>query len=138
MGTLLLLAIVISLLAYFAYKYYNNPDTRKEFLKRLKLLMKNMDKTLRNVEKRKLKEENTASSSTTSYVIEEDGTILRLDNDTKSELVVQNDITNISTFSTVSEKLLENSNRPRITSIQTQEEAAQEEFILRKRMLAGE
>ena len=38
-------AIVISLLAYFAYKYYNNPDPRKEFLKRQKLLMKNMDKT---------------------------------------------------------------------------------------------
>ena len=72
------------------------------------------------------------------YVIEEDGTILRQDNDTKSELVAQNDIKNISTFSTVSEKLLENSSRPRITSIQTQEEAAQEEFILRKRMLAGE
>ena len=138
MGTLLQLAIVISLLAYFAYKYYNNPDPRKEFLKRQKLLMKNMDKTLRNVEKHKLEEENTASSSTTSYVIEEDGTILRQDNDTKSELVAQNDIKNISTFSTVSEKLLENSSRPRITSIQTQEEAAQEEFILRKRMLAGE
>ena len=136
MWTLLLLAIVISLLTYLAYKYCNNPDPRKEFLKRQKLLMKNMDKTLRNVEKHKLEEENTASSSTTSYVIEEDGTILRQDNDIKSELVVQNDITNNSTFSTVSEKLLENSNRPCITSIQTQEEAAQEEFFLRK--LAGE
>lgn len=94
----MILAIVISLLVYLAYKYCNNPDPRKEFLKRQKLLMKNMDKTLRNVEKHNLEEENTASSSTTSYVIEEDGTILRQDNDTKSELVAQNDIKTLAPF----------------------------------------
>ncbi len=138
MGILLLLAIVISSLVYLAYKYCNNTDPRKEFLKRQKLLMKNMDKSHRNVESHKLEEKNTTSSSTALYIIEEDGTILRQDNEIKSESPDQNDITNISTFSTGNEKFLENSNRPRITSIQTQEEASQEEFILRKRMLAGE
>ncbi len=137
MGILLLFAIV-GFQYYLAYKNWNNPDPRKEFLKRQKLLMKNMDKSLRNVEKHKLEEENISSSSTSSYVIEEDGTILRRDNEIRSELVNQNDITNISTFSTISEKLLENNNRPRITFSQTQEEATQEEFILKKRMLAGE
>ena len=53
MGILLLLAIVISLLAYFAYKNYNNPDPRKVFLKRQKHLINSMDKSLRNVEKLK-------------------------------------------------------------------------------------
>lgn len=77
MGIILLLAIVISLFAYFAYKYNYNPDPRKEFLKRQKLFIKNMNKSLRNVEEHKLKEENTASFPTISYLIEEDGTILR-------------------------------------------------------------
>ncbi|MBR1889207.1 MAG: hypothetical protein IJ816_01090 [Alloprevotella sp.] len=75
---------------------------------------------------------SNTSSSTSSYVIKEDGTILRQDNEIESDSVDQNDITNTNPFS------LENNNRLLITSIQTQEEATQEEFILRKRMLAGE
>lgn len=137
MGILLLLAIVISLLAYFAYKNYNYPDPRKVFLKRQKHLMNNMDKSLRNVERLKSEEENT-SSYTSSYVIEEDGTILRRDNDIKSESVDQDDIANGVTSSAISEILLGNNNRLCVTSFQTQEEATQEEFILRKRLLAGE
>lgn len=136
MGILLLLAIVISLLAYFAYKNYNNPDPRKVFLKRQKHLMNSMDKSLRNVEKLKSEEENT-SSATSSYVIEEDGTILRRDIDIKSESVNQDDIANGATSSVISE-ILVGDNRLCVTSIQTQEEATQDEFILRKRMLAGE
>ena len=136
MGILLLLAIVISLLAYFAYKNYNNPDPRKVFLKRQKHLMNSMDKSLRNVEKLKSEEENT-SSATSSYVIEEDGTILRRDIDIKSESVNQDDIANGATSSVISE-ILVGDNRLCVTSIQTQEEATQDEFILRKRLLVGE
>lgn len=136
MGILLLLAIVISLLAYFAYNNYNNPDPRKVFLKRQKHLMNSMDKSLRNVEKLKSEEENT-SSATSSYVIEEDGTILRRDIDIKSESVNQDDIANGATSSVISE-ILVGDNRLCVTSIQTQEEATQDEFILRKRLLVGE
>ena len=136
MGILLLLAIVISLLAYFAYKNYNNPDPRKVFLKRQKHLINSMDKSLRNVEKLKSEEENT-SSATSSYVIEEDGTILRRDIDIKSESVNQDDIANGATSSVISE-ILVGDNRLCVTSIQTQEEATQDEFILRKRFLVGE
>lgn len=139
MGILLLLAIAIAILlfAYIEYKYSNDHDPRKKLLKRQKRLMNNMDKSLRNVERQESEEDNPCSS-TSSYVIKEDGTILRQDNEIKSESVDKNDITKTSPYLAVSEKLLDTNYCPSITSIQTQEEAKQEEFILRKRMLAGE
>lgn len=138
MGIILLLAIVISLFAYFAYKYNYNPDPRKEFLKRQKLLIKNMDKSLRNVEEHKLKEENTASSSTISYLIEEDGTILRRNDKTESKSEVLSEATTYETPSAIRGIIMRDNSHSRISSIQTKEEATREEQMLRKRLWAGE
>lgn len=134
MSILLLLAFILFLLIY---QRWWKSDPRKEFLRQQKHLRNNIEKSLRNRVITESEEENT-SSSTSSYVIEEDGTILRRDNDIKSESVDQDDIANGATSSVISEILLGNNNRLCVTSIQTQEEATQEEFILRKRLLAGE
>ena len=128
---LLLLAVAACFLFYKVYQHWWNLDPRKEFLRRQKHLRNNINQSLGNTVLTEPKEEQT-SSFTTSYVIEEDGTILRRDdNEVESSPMAKSNIK-------VPETPVENNSNFIIASIQTQEEAAQEELILRKRMLAGE
>lgn len=128
---LLLLSVAVCFLFYKVYQHWWNPDPRKEFLRRQKHLRNHINKSLGNTVIAEPKEEQT-SSFTTSYVIEKDGTILRRDdNEVESSPMAKSN-------AKVPETPVENNSNFIIASIQPQEEAAQEEFILRKRMLAGE
>jgi len=141
---LLLLAIAVSLLFYIAYRCWRGQDSRNAFLKRQKRLRRNLEESFRNVEmpdngEGTATEEIQVSSYPSAYVIEEDGTILRQDND--CDKVVQNhsDHTLFNPHRTDIEPVTTNQGKFVISSgHQSGEKAPQEEFSLRNKFLAGE